>query len=148
VRRSLRSLLPAEMPAVTTTAEPDAAWLADDGRARAAGDVALRVLTGPPAVTFAAVRADDTVLAKGRAALSTRADVWVGLTDLWVAPDHRRRGLAAAVVDALLRWGAERGAATVCLQVRRDNAGALAFYDRIGLTTHHAYAYLAPVAGD
>jgi GNAT superfamily N-acetyltransferase len=143
-RRSVRPLLPAEPPAVTSAPAPDAAWLADDGRAVAAGDVALRVLTGARTVTFAAVRAEAVVLAKGRAALSTRADVWVALTDLWVSPEHRRRGLGAVVVDALLRWGAEQGASTVCLQVRRDNTGALAFYDRIGLTTHHTYAYLAP----
>ncbi|MDX6323922.1 MAG: N-acetylglutamate synthase, partial [Nocardioidaceae bacterium] len=146
-RRALRLLLPAPTPAVTTADEPDAAWLAQDRRAVSAGDAAVRVLTGPAAVTFAAVRESGTVLAKGRAALSTRADVWVGLTDVWVAPDRRRQRLAAAVVGALLRWGAEQGAATVCLQVRRDNAGALAFYDRLGLTTHHSYAYLAPLSG-
>jgi ribosomal protein S18 acetylase RimI-like enzyme len=119
--------------------------LADDARALAAGDAALRVLTGPSALTFASVRRNGTVIAKGRAALSTRADVWAGLTDLWVAPEHRRQGLAAVVLDSLLRWAAEQGATTVALQARRDNAAALAFYDRVGLTTHHTYAYLAPV---
>ena len=143
-RRLLQPVLPTDPPLVTQTPRPDAAWLADDRRALAAGDAALRVLTGPRDVTFAAVRREGAVLAKGRAALSTRADVWIGLTDLWVAPEHRRRGLGALVVAALLRWGAEQGATTVCLQVRRDNAGALAFYDRLGLTTHHTYAYLAP----
>ena len=143
-RRLLRPLLPVDPPAVTEASRPDAAWLADDQRALTAGDAALRVLTGPSDVTFVAVRREGTVLAKGRAALSTRSDVWVGLTDLWVAPEHRRRALGALVVDALLGWAAERGATTVCLQVRRDNVGALAFYDRLGLSTHHTYAYLAP----
>jgi ribosomal protein S18 acetylase RimI-like enzyme len=143
-RRSSLSLLPADPPAVTWAAEPDAAWLAGDPRAVAAGDVALRVLDGPAEVTFAAVRHGGVVLAKGRAALSTGNDAWVGMTDVWVAPELRRQGLAAGVVGALLGWGAERGATTAFLQVRRDNAGARAFYDRLGLLTHHTYGYLAP----
>lgn len=144
-RRSARALLPDPAPAVTTSDRPDPAWLADDARARAAGDAAVRVLTAPAEVTFAAVRRQDgTVLAKGRAALSTGADTWVGLTDVWVTAGQRRRRLAVVVVDALLAWGAERGATTVGLQVRRDNAAALAFYARLGLATHHTYAYLAP----
>lgn len=144
-RRAARSLLPPRPPEVTTQGRPDPAWLADDARALAAGEAALAVLTGPRDVTFAAVRQGGAVVAKGRAALSTRGDVWVGLTDLWVAPEHRRGRLAAVLVHALLGWGAERGATTVCLQVRRDNDAGLAFYDRLGLTTHHTYAYLAPL---
>jgi N-acetylglutamate synthase len=147
-RRAARALLPAEPPVVAQAPVPDRGWLAEDDRALAAGDVALRVLTGPAAVTFAAVLDEQgAVVAKGRAALSTGGDAWLGLTDLWVAAGHRRRGLGAVVVAALLSWGAERGAGTVCLQVRRDNTGALAFYERLGLTTHHTYAYLAPGSG-
>ena len=50
---------------------------------------------------------------------------------------------------ALLEWGAERGATTAYLQVLGHNAPALALYEAMGFTTHHAYAYLtpAPVSG-
>jgi ribosomal protein S18 acetylase RimI-like enzyme len=48
------------------------------------------------------------------------------------------------VVAALLSWAAERGATTAYLQVRGDNPPALAVYDRLGFTTHHAYRYLTP----
>ena len=41
---------------------------------------------------------------------------------------------------ALLEWGAERGATTAYLQVLGHNAPALALYDAMGFTTHHAYA--------
>lgn len=72
------------------------------------------------------------------------ADDWVGLGGLAVDPAHRRRGLGLAVVEALVGWGAERGATTVYLQVLADNAPALALYAGLGFRTHHAYRYLVP----
>jgi ribosomal protein S18 acetylase RimI-like enzyme len=42
----------------------------------------------------------------------------------------------------LVGWAAERGAATLYLQTRGDNPGALALYDRLGFVTHHTYRYL------
>lgn len=72
------------------------------------------------------------------------ADDWVGFRGIEVSPEHRRQGLGLAVMDALLEWGAERGATTAYLQVLGDNAPALALYDGLGFTTHHAYRYLAP----
>jgi len=76
------------------------------------------------------------------------ADDWVGFRGIHVDPAHRRRGLALAVMAALLEWGAERGATTAYLQVLGDNAPALALYERLGFTTHHAYRYLAPPRSD
>ena len=72
------------------------------------------------------------------------ADDWVGFRSIEVAPEHRRRGLGLAVMDALLEWGAEQGATTAYLQVLGDNPPALALYDGLGFTTHHAYCYLTP----
>jgi len=69
---------------------------------------------------------------------------WVGFRGIEVAPEHRRQGLGVAVVAALLEWGAERGATTAYLQVLGDNTPAIALYERLGFTTHHAYRYLAP----
>ncbi len=68
---------------------------------------------------------------------------WAGITDVWVSPDHRRRGLGLVVVAGLLEWAAERGATTAYLQVRGDNAAGLALYAGLGFRTHHAYRYLA-----
>jgi GNAT superfamily N-acetyltransferase len=69
---------------------------------------------------------------------------WVGFRSIEVHPEHRRRGLGLAVMDALLEWGAEQGATTAYLQVLGDNAPALALYERLGFVTHHAYRYLSP----
>jgi N-acetylglutamate synthase len=75
------------------------------------------------------------------------ADDWVGFRSLEVAPTHRRRGLALAVMAALVGWGAERGATTAYLQVLADNEPALGLYERLGFRTHHRYRYLTPGRG-
>lgn len=148
--RSARDALPPAVPGVerSTTATP--AWLADDERARAHPEPARAVLEGPDLVVFPTVPADGAgspdrgqPLAKGRAAMAEGAD-WVGITDVWVSPEHRRQGLGLVVMADLLSWGAEQGATTVYLQTRGDNPAALALYERLGLTTHHEYRYLTP----
>jgi ribosomal protein S18 acetylase RimI-like enzyme len=123
---------------VGTTATP--AWLANDARALAHPEDAATVLDGPEQVGYGSVSDGGLVVAKGRIACDGD---WAGITDVWVAPDHRRRGLALVVVAELLEWAAERGAATAYLQVRGDNAPGLALYGTLGFATHHAYRYLA-----
>ena len=75
------------------------------------------------------------------------AEDWVGFRSIHVAPAYRRQGLALAVMDALLEWGAERGATTAYLQVLGGNAAAIELYAGLGFQTHHAYRYLAPAPG-
>jgi GNAT superfamily N-acetyltransferase len=82
--------------------------------------------------------------APGAQGFAAYADDWVGFRGIEVAPGHRRQGLARTVMAALLEWGAEHGATTAYLQVLGHNAPALALYEGMGFTTHHAYAYLTP----
>ena len=70
-------------------------------------------------------------------------DNWLGVHGLWVEPESRRRGLARAVMAALLDWGAERGATTVWLHVETDNESAIRLYESMGLSVHHGCRYLA-----
>lgn len=112
-------------------------WLADDERAARHRAAALAVLEGPAQVAFLTL--GDPVVAKGRV---SHTDDWAGITDVWVSPAHRRRGLAVQVVRELVGWAAERGATTAYLQVRGDNQAALALYTRLGFVTHHEYRYL------
>ena len=99
------------------------------------------MLQGPADVGFVSVVEDGVVVAKGRVACDGD---WAGITDVWVSPDHRRRGLALVVMAELLEWSAERGAGTAYLQVRGDNAPGLALYAGLGFRTHHTYRYLGP----
>jgi ribosomal protein S18 acetylase RimI-like enzyme len=58
------------------------------------------------------------------------------LTELYVAPEHRRRGAGAAAlrfVEGLLR---QRGVGALELQVERGNVAARAFYGALGFEEH------------
>lgn len=77
--------------------------------------------------------------AHARAAID---DGWLGLHDIWTAPDARRQGLSTQLLAELVDWGASLGATTAYVQVRSDNTAALALYQRLGFITHHTYRYL------
>lgn len=150
VARTARRTLPADVPPVELAPHASAAWLADEERSLAAGEAALEVLEGPAHVAFASVTdpGGETVVAKGRVTLGAGTvpgdQDWAGISNVWVAPPARRRRLGTVVMAAMVEWAAELGATTVYLQVRGDNPPALAAYERLGFTTHHAYRYLRP----
>ncbi|MFF7210097.1 GNAT family N-acetyltransferase [Streptomyces sp. NPDC008238] len=128
--------------AVRLSREADAAWLARYHRTGDLGDAALKVLGGGPSVWFATVPGDGPAgtgpAAIGRCVVDGR---FASFGAVEVAPDHRRRGLARAVMAALARKALDEGASGAYLQVETGNEGARALYDRMGFTTHHAYHY-------
>lgn len=55
------------------------------------------------------------------------------LLQVWVAPEHRGRGAADGLLDALFRWGVdEAGFLRVLAEVKANNVRALGFYRRYG----------------
>ena len=54
------------------------------------------------------------------------------ITNVAVAPEHRRQGLAAALMGELLRFAGERGLAFVTLEVRESNTPARKLYEKYG----------------
>lgn len=56
-------------------------------------------------------------------------DVWHVL-NIAVAPDHRRRGVAAALMEEFLEW-AKVSKLSVTLEVRPSNEAALALYKKL-----------------
>ncbi len=102
--------------------------------------MAMRVLASGGEVCFAQI--GDPVVAIGRGVVTGD---WLGLSAVEVVPEQRGQGLAKAVVQGLLAWGASLGALSSYLQTLPNNAAALGLYARYGFTTHHAYRYLAPV---
>ncbi|WP_369131948.1 GNAT family N-acetyltransferase [Modestobacter sp. I12A-02662] len=127
---------------VHLAATPDDAWLAGYRyRGAELPPVAPRVLTNAEDVVFASVRlapAPAPLAAVGRGVLT---DGWLGVTAVTVAEEHRRQGLATAVMAALRAWAADRGAHSLYLQVTVGNAAARALYRRAGLIEHHRYHY-------
>ena len=122
--------------------EPGEDWISRYHRAGdpSAAATALAVLRGGPSVRFATVPdpAGGAPAAIGRAVVDGR---WVCFSAVEVAPEHRRRGLASAVMAALARSAADAGADLAYLQVESDNGPAQAMYGRLGFSTHHRYHY-------
>jgi GNAT superfamily N-acetyltransferase len=104
---------------------------------------AVRLLGRHDRVRFASLSRDGSVVGVARGAVD---EDWLGVTAVEVAPAHRRSGVASALMRALADWGRGQGAGQCYLQVDADNSGALAFYQRLGFSSHHRYHYRAAPA--
>ena len=51
---------------------------------------------------------------------------------MWVVPAHRRTGVAARLLQAVIGWASEHNATCVELWVTRSNEAAVKFYEASG----------------
>ncbi len=134
----------AEGAGVVLSRTVDEAWLARYRR-KGVDEVALKVLGGGASVWFASVPGEGgTPAAIGRCVVDGR---WAVFGAVEVGPEHRRRGLATAVMAALAGRALDEGASAACLQVEADNAGARALYAGMGFAPHHAYHHYREPSG-
>lgn len=103
---------------------------------RATHDRMLAAITMPAA--FATLIEGETPVAYG---LAVAENGVVGLFDIVVAPDARRRGVATKLVAALLEWGQAQRATRAYLQVVADNLPAVALYRKLGFDEQYQYHY-------
>jgi N-acetylglutamate synthase len=68
----------------------------------------------------------------------------VGLFDVLVAPQARRRGLARRLTESVCAWGRVHGARFAYLQVVATNQAALPLYADLGFETVYSYGYRVP----
>jgi ribosomal protein S18 acetylase RimI-like enzyme len=133
-------------PEVRVDASPSDAWLAGFA---ALSPVApqhretmarmLRAIAAP--VGFARVEDAGQLVAF---ALGVVEGDHVGLFDVLVAPQARRRGLARRLTQSIGAWGRGHGARFAYLQVVATNAAALPLYADLGFETVYSYAYRVP----
>jgi GNAT superfamily N-acetyltransferase len=99
----------------------------------------LRTLLSEPA-TAAFLAGDPAV---GLALLTARSNVWhdgavVMLDELYVAPDHRNRGLGGALLAAAEEWALSIGGSLLEIDVDGGDTDARRFYER------HGYGCIPP----
>ncbi|WP_441344171.1 MULTISPECIES: N-acetylglutamate synthase, CG3035 family [unclassified Rhodococcus (in: high G+C Gram-positive bacteria)] len=139
--------------AIGVTAQPTAEWLNSlryQGSEAPAGAAEVVTAVRGGTLGFGMIGAhSSSAAAVGRAAVTTAPDgrCWVGLTSLWVSPEHRRNGLGTLMCGELVRWGRSHGATHAYLQVAVDNTEAVALYRDLGFEDHHRYRYARPVGG-
>ncbi|GAA4698087.1 ribosomal protein S18-alanine N-acetyltransferase [Nocardioides conyzicola] len=78
-----------------------------------------------PTISYLVAEVDGTVV--GHATASVVADI-AELQRIAVDPAHRRTGVASELLDAVVDAARSGGADRLLLEVREDNAGAIAFY--------------------
>ena len=59
---------------------------------------------------------------------------WTDIMNVAVHPDHRRRGVAEALIRALMERLRQNKCESLTLEVRASNAGAIALYEKLGFT--------------
>ena len=75
------------------------------------------------------------------AALAVVVGSWLGLFEIVVTPERRRRGIGTGLTSSLLSWGAARGASRAFLQVVAENAPAIRLYEGLGFDFSYRYWY-------
>ena len=123
--------------------KPDDGWLdahfrcsrrsGEDARTRA--EIIRRV---GPSAAFASAIIGSEVVAVANGVLSSG---WLGIYNVVTDPQFRRRGASLAVLKLLAEWAIRQGAEHAHLGVEEDNPGAIALYERLGMTMVYRYHY-------
>jgi ribosomal-protein-alanine N-acetyltransferase len=90
-------------------------------------------LAKPSSICLGAFDAETGSLV-GYAIVSRYVDAW-HVMNLAVAPEHRRRGIAMALLERLFEVTAGDGQRGYTLEVRVSNAGAIRLYEQAGFKT-------------
>ena len=134
---------PAGFADVTTVTRLEVDCLGGD--AWSEGLVREGILGRLPTVTYLVAEVDGEVV--GHAVTSCAGDI-AELQRIAVAPDHRRQGIAAALLASVVDTARRTEADRLLLEVREDNRAALAFYADQGFVDidrrPHYYADGAP----
>jgi aminoglycoside 3-N-acetyltransferase I len=103
-------------------------------RARPRAHYMKRLLASRDFIALAALK--DGLVVGGLAAYELhkfereRSEIYI--YDLAVAREHRRQGIATALIDELKRIAARRGAYIIFVQADRHDAAAIALYTKLG----------------
>jgi GNAT superfamily N-acetyltransferase len=98
----------------------------EEAAARPADEWSKQLLELP---TFIAV-SDDLDVGMVRCVRDRTGVETAWLLSMWVAPEMRRKGVGAALVDAVIEWALANGVTRLLLDVADNNAPAMALYQR------------------
>jgi GNAT superfamily N-acetyltransferase len=96
---------------------------------------------------FVCLLAEVDGVPAGFALYFTSYSTWVGhhgirLDDLYVTPEHRRKGIARALLTRLARIAVDEGCQRLEWDVLNWNSSAIAVYQRLGATTQSEWSIM------
>jgi len=100
-------------------------------------DEAIKPLLERTPAKYLSISESNQLLAIGRIAF---AGDWAALSRIWVAPEHRGKGLGRKMLRALEN---ESGGAKLAMQVDKKNEVASKLYESEGYQIHHSYRFRA-----
>ncbi|MEH2069395.1 MAG: GNAT family N-acetyltransferase [Nostoc sp.] len=119
-------------------------WVEEDAK----GDAGKLLSVSPEVPIGKSRRSDFSLRPLVPTSSNPIACVWVGnaidqvqgnrhahIFILYVAPEHRRRGIGTALMQYVENWAIQRGDRQIGLQVFQSNKPALNLYDRLGYQT-------------
>lgn len=115
------------------TSSPGVGVLATRLRDLLASDSTIAILAGQPSLGVALVTMRSNVWYDGPVAL---------LDELYVVPEHRGRGIGAAMLDVVVDMARDAGVELVEINVDEGDAGARRFYER------HGFSAVEPDTGE
>lgn len=133
------SELPEVDPELTPTPAVTPGWLELFGRLT--GHSGLRVAEIGESLSALALTHGVFRIADVAVGLAVVDSGWVGLFDIAVEEQRRRRGTGRQLSLAMMGWGAAQGATNAYLQVLSDNVAATALYQSLGFTELYRYWY-------
>ncbi len=140
--RSLETIDPTSPPEPVVLTTPDN-WLAVYGHCAGKPERQLamhkRLLErlALPAGWFT-IHRDNVPVGCALVVLHTRL---AGVFDVVVHPDHRRQGVASALMDGALAWATQQGAQSAYLQMVAANDAARRLYTGMGFQSRYRYWY-------
>jgi len=102
------------------------------------GDTLLQLVCSVQSCAYAAWYRNNTLVAL---ALGIISGEWLGLFNLIVKAEERRRGYGKRAVHDLLNWGQSEGCRKAFLQVVKGNHAAMAVYSDFGFKEKYNYWY-------
>ena len=138
--RSAVDATPAGVEISSTRTEEWTDVLAEQSdRGGAARDTVSALLDSHDAPTaYVLARSDGEAVAVGMAVVTGDH---VAVFSMRTREPHRRKGHSRRILDALMAYGVQHGAATAFLQVHPANATAVALYEQAGFRTQYEYWY-------
>jgi ribosomal protein S18 acetylase RimI-like enzyme len=100
--------------------------------------------SGEHSVAYLAIDGDISC-GIGAAFINQENEACAQLVSMWVAPSHRRLGIASSLVEAIVKWARLRRVRSLRLLVTSGNEAAIKLYEHLGFTMMGS---IAPHAND